>query len=189
MASIIVFDACVLHPAPVRDLLLRIAEAGLIQAKFSDDILDETFASILARRPDLSPERLARTRQMMCDALDDCLVTGYAGLADHIELPDEGDRHVVAAAIRCGAQAIVTTNVRDFPARALRPLELVAIHPDTFVLDLLDRAAEKVMAVVQAQTAALKNPPRARTDVLDMLTQCGLIQTSIELRRLYGLGG
>lgn len=189
MAFVVVYDACVLHPAPLRDLLLRIAESRIVQAKWTDEILDETFASILERRPDLTPERLARTRQMMCDAIDDCLVTGHAGLADAIRLPDEGDRHVVAAAIRCGAQAIITANVRDFPTDALEPLEMTALHPDTFVLDLIDLAPGLVMRVVQEQASALKRPPHSLTDVLDVLEQCGLVRTTAELRHLFGLGG
>lgn len=189
MAFVVVYDACVLHTAPLRDLLLRIAESRIVQAKWTHEILDETFTSILERRPDLSADRLARTRQMMCDAIDDCLVAGHEGLADHIQLPDEGDRHVVAAAIRCGAQAIITANVRDFPGQALEPLEMAALHPDTFVLDLLDLAPGLVMRVVQEQASALKHPPQSVADVLDVLEQCGLVRATAELRLLFGLGG
>lgn len=51
MAFVVVYDACILHPAPLRDLLLRIAESRIVQAKWTEKILDETFASILERRP------------------------------------------------------------------------------------------------------------------------------------------
>ncbi len=43
MAFVIIYDACVLYPAPIRDLLLRIALSGLVRARWSDQILDETF--------------------------------------------------------------------------------------------------------------------------------------------------
>lgn len=62
---IAVFDACVLYPAPLRDLLLRLAEAGVVHAKWTDDILDETFRSITRGRADLDPTRLARTRRII----------------------------------------------------------------------------------------------------------------------------
>lgn len=189
MAFVVVYDACVLHPAPLRDLLLRLAQRRVVHARWTAQILDEVFASIAERRPDLSPERLSRTRQMMCDAIDDCLVSGYEGLADHLILPDAGDRHVVAAAIRCGAQAIVTANVRDFPADALAPLELVAVHPDAFVHDLIDLAPGLVVRVVQEQASALRSPPRSPAEVLDILAQCGLVRTVADLRLLFGIGG
>ena len=44
------------------------------------------------------------------------------GLADRLNLPDPDDRHVVAAAIRCQAAVIVTSNVKDFPKEILDPL-------------------------------------------------------------------
>jgi hypothetical protein len=186
VAFTVVYDACVLHPAPLRDLLLRLAETRVVHAKWTDEILDETFASILERRPDLDPERLKRTRKSMCEAIEDCLVTGYEGLLDRIELPDADDRHVVAAAIRCGAQAIVTANLADFPKAALEPLEMEALHPDIFVLDLIDLAPGLVLEAIQDQAAGLKNPPKDVDDVLDALERCGLVRSVAELRLLFG---
>ena len=49
----------------------------------------------------------------------DCLVTGYEPIIPTLTLPDPDDRHVLAAAIRCGAGSIVTFNLGDFPASAL----------------------------------------------------------------------
>ena len=90
MAFIVLFDACVLHPAPLRDLLIRIASTGVVHARWSERILDECFRSILARRPDLKPEALARTRELMNDmndAVSDCLVEGFENLIDGLSLP------------------------------------------------------------------------------------------------------
>ncbi len=58
MAFVAVYDACILYPAPLRDLLIRLAVKHLFQAKWSDEILDEAFRSILKRRP-TSPQRAA----------------------------------------------------------------------------------------------------------------------------------
>jgi hypothetical protein len=111
----VIYDACVLYPAPLRDLLVRLAQTRLFHARWTDRILDETFRSVQERRADLSGEQLARTRELMCKAIPDCLVTGYEDLIEGLELPDPDDRHVLAAAIRAGAQTIVTVNLRDFP--------------------------------------------------------------------------
>lgn len=128
MALTVVYDACVLYPASLRDLLVRLAEAGLVRARWSAEILDEVFESLLAARPDLDPAKLAVTRELMCAAVRDCLVTGHPELVDGLELPDPDDRHVLAAAIRCGAQVIVTNNIKDFPKAALQPHRIEALE-------------------------------------------------------------
>lgn len=106
MAFVVLYDACVLYPAPLRDLLLRIATTGIVRARWSEAILDECFRSIAAQRPEIPPEALARTRVLMNRAAPDCLVTGYEHLIEGLDLPDLDDRHVLAAAIRANAQAM-----------------------------------------------------------------------------------
>ncbi len=54
------------------------------------------------------------------------------------EFPDPDDRHVVAAAIECGATTIVTGNVRDFPQAVLAPFGIRAVKLDDFALAGID---------------------------------------------------
>lgn len=56
----VLFDACVLYPAPIRDLLMHLALTGLFRAKWTEDIHREWMESLLLKRPDLSRERLER---------------------------------------------------------------------------------------------------------------------------------
>lgn len=100
MAFVVVYDANVLYPATLRDGLIRVALTGLVQAKWTDEILDEVFRSLKTDRPDLEPAKLARTRMLMERAVRDCMVAGYKPLVDVLTLPDPDDRHVLAAAIR-----------------------------------------------------------------------------------------
>jgi hypothetical protein len=93
-----IFDACVLYPAPLRDLLLSLAQTELFRARWTNDIHEEWIRSVLKDRPDLAPN-LQRTRELMDTAVPDCLVTGYQSLIDSLKLPDPQDRHVLAAAI------------------------------------------------------------------------------------------
>jgi hypothetical protein len=150
--------------------------------------LDECFRSILRDRPDLRPEDLQRTRDAMNRAIPDALVTGFESLMAGIELPDPDDRHVAAAAIRAGAQSIVTLNLRDFPDDKLEPLGLEAVHPDDFVVNSIDLAPAAICAAVDAQAAALKKPPKTRAELLETLQQNGLVQTVAKLRELYDGG-
>lgn len=151
-----VYDACVLYSALLRDLLLRLALADLFRARWTDHIHEEWIRSVLAQRPDLLPAQLARTRDLMDRSVPDCLVTGYKGLIDTLSLPDADDRHVLAAAIRSQAGVIVTYNLKDFPAEALMPYGVEAQHPDEFVGHLFDLAPGTVCAAVRDQRSALK---------------------------------
>lgn len=83
-----VYDANVLYPAHLRDLLIRLAMAGLFQAKWTERILDECFEHLRDNRPDLNPQRIVRTRRLMCEAVPDCLVECYEPLIDGLDLPD-----------------------------------------------------------------------------------------------------
>jgi hypothetical protein len=183
MAFVVVYDACVLYPASVRDLLIRLARTGMFRARWTERILDECFRNIVASRPELEG-KLDRTRRLMQEAVPDAMVSGYEALAGTLTLPDEDDRHVLAAAIRSGAQVIVTSNLKDFPAGLLAPYDLEAQHPDAFVLHLLSLDAGAVSRAVAVQAASLKNPPMTRDELLDVLESRGLVQSVAELRKL-----
>jgi hypothetical protein len=189
MAFVVVYDACVLYRAPVRDLLVRIALKGLVRARWSEQILDECFRSIKANRPRLDPSALNRTRELMCQAVPDCLVGGYEGIIDGILLPDQNDRHVVAAAIRSGAQAIVTYNLKDFPSVALDKYDLEAKHPDDFVVDIIGLSPGTVAQIITEQAAALKHPPLSIGELLDKLREHDLEQSVALLREMFGRSG
>ncbi len=184
MAFVVIYDACVLYPAPLRDLLIRIAHTGVVRARWSETILDECFRSILKQRSDLKAESLERTKELMRKAVPDCIVSGHEGLIQGLSLPDQDDRHVLAAAIRAGAQAIVTFNLKDFPRQSLTPYQVEALHPDDFIVDLIDLSPGSIITAVRNQAAALKNPPRTVSDILDTLRDNGLVQAVAKLREL-----
>jgi hypothetical protein len=182
-----VYDANILYPAPLRDLLIRLAQAGLVEAKWTDQIHEEWLRNVLKDNPQLSPERLARTRTLMNEAVRDCLVTGYEDLIASLSLPDPDDRHVLAAAIRAGAEVIVTFNLGDFPAATLARFDIEARHPDDFLVDLLDLAPGPFCTAVKRQRESLRNPPKTAQELLATLEGQGLTQTVARLREFLDL--
>ena len=89
MAFIVVYDANVLYPNVTRDLLIRIAQAGLVQAKWTDKILDETFTALSTKLPEVDGQKWERVRRLMQSAIRDGLVVGYEPLIDVVSgLPD-----------------------------------------------------------------------------------------------------
>jgi hypothetical protein len=179
----VVYDACVLYPAPLRDLLMHLALSDLYRARWSDMIHDEWMRNVLASRPDLTQDQLNRTRQLMNAHVRDSLVTGFEYLIPSIELPDPDDRHVVAAAIHSGASLIVTFNLKDFPAEALKPYNIAAQHPDDFIVDLLDLHPAGVLEAVAGHRRSLKNPPKTADEYLDTLLAQGLTQSVAVMRQ------
>lgn len=174
MRYVVVLDACVLYPAPLRDFLLRLSLTGLFTAKWTDQIQQEWSRSLLKERPELA-DRLPKTIELMNQAIPDVLVTGHEALIEGLDLPDQDDRHVLAAAIQCGAQAIVTFNLSDFPAAALEAYESEAIHPDVFVENQLDLNLARVVEAAKNARAALKNPPKTAAEYIETLANQGLV--------------
>ena len=117
---------------------MYLAVTGIYRARWTDQIHDEWIRNLLNNRPDLTREKLTRTRELMDKHVLGSLVSGYEGLINAISLPDLDDRHVVAAAIQTRAEAIVTFNLKDFPDSCLNQLNLQAIHPDEFIADQFD---------------------------------------------------
>ena len=179
-----VYDANILYPAPLRDLFMRLAQAGLVRARWTETIHDEWTRNVLKDNPQTSAERIARTRTLMNDAVRDCIVSGYEDLIDSLTLPDPDDRHVLAAAIRGGAEVIVTYNLKDFPADALAPFDIKALHPDDFLLSLFEQAPGAVCAAVKRQREALRNPPKTGEELLATFESQGLTQFVSRLREI-----
>lgn len=184
MAFVALYDACVLYPNALRDLLIRVANAGLVRARWTERILDECFRAIQKSRPDLTAERLVRTRELMNQAVRDCLVDGYEPLIEGLTLPDPNDRHVLAAAIHCHAQTIVTINLKDFPDDALRAFGMEAQHPDDFLLCQIDLNEGLMLRILEEQRRALTRKPKSTEELLDGLQTNGLVRTVARYREL-----
>lgn len=166
-------DACVLVPVALADTLLRLAEHGLYRPLWSERILDETTSAIERVHPDLADGRARRRATAMTAAFPDALVTGWEPLVDGITLPDPDDRHVVAAAVRGRADAIVTANLRDFPDHAVRGLGISVQSPDLFLLDQLDLAPTATITALHDQARATRRPPITPETLLAHLAACG----------------
>ena len=103
---------------------MELAGTGLFRAKWSARIHDEWTRNLLKNRPDLDANKLQRTVDLMNAAIPDCLVEQYEDLIVGLDLPDPDDRHVLAAAIHSGCDAIITMNLKDFPPDYVRKFTL-----------------------------------------------------------------
>jgi hypothetical protein len=95
---------------------------------------------------------------------------------------DPGDRHVLAAAVAGGADAIVTLNLEHFPPEACEPFGVEATHPDEFLVALYELTPERAVAEVRQQADDLTNPPWTFADLLDALERAGVPESANALR-------
>ena len=182
-----IYDANVLYPAPIRDLFLRIAQSGLVFARWTEMIHDEWVRNLLENNPKMNPENIARTRRLMNEAVRDCLVTGYEGLIDTVNLPDPDDHHVLAAAIHADARAIITYNLKDFPDEALSRYGIESLHPDEFLSSLVATVPVSVCSVIKRQRESLRRPPYMAVELLEVFEGHGLIQSVHRLKPFLDL--
>jgi hypothetical protein len=161
---------------------MHLSQTGLFRARWTERIHGEWIGAVLRNRPDLTREQLDWTRARMDEAVPDCLVTGYEGIESTLALPDVDDRHVLAAAIKCGAGAIVTYNLRDFPHDILAPLGISAQHPDQFIEHAFDLDPVLVCNAVRSLRSTLRNPPKSAAALLETWQQLGLASTVAVLR-------
>lgn len=164
-----VLDACVLVPAPLCDLLLRAASAGLYQFYWTDDILEEvrrTLVQDLSKSADQAQRRV----DAMKAAFPHALISHHTSLISSMP-NDPKDRHVLAAAVASQAQVIVTSNLRHFLRTALAPFGVEAQSPDRFLTHLFDIDPELVASVIVRQARALRQPPMTASDILDSLAK------------------
>jgi predicted nucleic acid-binding protein len=177
----VVLDACVLHPFRMRDVLLRFCHAGLFRAHWTDEIIAEWTASVLAKHPDAAASLESQQRALRAH-FEDAWVTGYEPLVLGLTLPDPDDRHVLAAAIRCGAQHIITDNRKDFPSDVLEEFDVEAISADEFLMRTFELYPDPALAVLKALRAALVKPPFGPSEFIMDLTRKGMPRLASALK-------
>ena len=137
----VALDACVLFPTVMREMLLGAAAAGGFEPVWSARILEE-WARATRRLPEgaeaVARGEIARLRA----AFPEAEVAVPEELVAGLSLPDPDDRHVLAAAIAGGAEALLTLNRPDFPTRTLARHGILLREPDGFLLDLLDEGLD-----------------------------------------------
>lgn len=168
------FDACVLYPAPLRDLLMRVALTEQFRARWTEEIHDEWIRNLLNNRKDLDEKLLRRTADLMNAAVPDCLVENYQGYIGSLNLPDPNDRHVLAAAIKCQADVIVTNNLKDFPKAELDKYQIDAQSPDVFLNHLFDLNPPAFCSAVRQQRNSLTKPNHSVDEMLEAYYRQGL---------------
>ncbi len=180
-------DACTLASALRRNLLLTLAEAEFFRIRWSAAVLEETERAIQAILFDKgfidAAERARRAIAGMEAAFEEASVTNYEKLLCVCdELPDRGDAHVVAAALKTRASVIVTENLKHFPAEKLAPLNLDVRSADVFIADTIALDHGRAVAAVRTMRERFRRPEKTAEALLLDMEAAGLIETVDVLR-------
>lgn len=160
----VLLDANVLFKASIRDFLLRCAARGLIRIFWSAHILAE-LAGALQKFVGLTPDQTGRLVAALEQAFPEAMVHGFEELIPAMK-NHPSDRHVAAAAMHCGADILLTDNLRDFKRlkRGLRVINLQAYFPQ-----LAAEFPEDTGKILVEQVAALEDPPIGVGQLMDII--------------------
>lgn len=171
-----VLDTNVLYPIVIRDIIFWFAHYDMFTIKWSKHIFDEW--EKVMRQKGISDEEITKRIGNAARAFPDAMVENYEPLIDGIELPDENDRHVLAAAIKTNANVIVTNDLKDFPKEYLAKYSLNVMNPDDFLADVIDLEAELAVIAFKEMVLYRTNPDMDEYQVLDSLRKNGLNKTA-----------
>jgi predicted nucleic acid-binding protein len=177
-----VLDTNVIYPLFIRDLLFWFAYYDLYTPKWSHHIFDE-WKDVMQRKG-ITPEESENRAQKANLAFPDALVQNYECLIEHLQLPDEKDRHVLAAAIKTNAHVIVSNNIKDFPEEVLENYGIKIKTADDFLTDIIDLNNETAIKAFREMVLNKRNPDLNEYEVLDCLRKNGLNDTANYLHAL-----
>lgn len=115
----------------------------------------------------------------MQTAFPEAMVEGFTLIGSaQFGLPDPGDELVIAAAVKTQAQALVTENLKDFPADILGQLNIEARSADDFIADTITLEEGRAIAAIRKMRERLKRPEMSPEDFLRALEANGLLETA-----------
>ena len=177
-----ILDTNVIYPIEIRDLLFWFAHYDLYTIRWSQHIFDE-WVDVMQRKGISESEIQKRTGKAR-KAFPEALVENYESIIHSLNLPDNKDRHILAAAIKSNAQVIVTNNVIDFPAEYISRFGISAKTADEFLADIIDLNQTEALKAFRESVLNRRNPIMDEHAVLQVLRKHGLIDTANYLHAL-----
>jgi len=166
-------DACVLYPTVMREVLMGAASAGFFKPFWSERILEEWARA--ARKIGPTGEMQARAEIALLRAnWPDASVQLQEGTLARLWLPDPNDIHVLAAAITCSADVILTLNAKDFPRHTLSEEGLKRTDPDALMYQFYLEAPERIAGVAQSVQQEAERLAGAPQDIRKLLKKARL---------------
>ena len=148
------------------------------------DETEKAIAIVLAKKGcDDVADRATQARHAMNEAFAEATVENYDHIGEGLgKLPDEDDRHVIAAAIKSKADLIITENLRDFPKTVLASYGIEAKSSDEFIADAIDLNPSLAIAAIRRMRLRLQRPEKTPEVLLLDMEKIGLTLSADQLR-------
>ena len=180
----IFIDANVLYRISDVDLLFTLAEAGLVDIRYSAYVEGEAIRNLLANRGDHDAVR--RRFRSMREAFADSYLPHVDRGKIAYGLRDQDDEQVVFDAVRAAATHLATYNLRDFRSPGI-PTGLEVRAPTELVNELAESWPPTDLGIVMEEWRVAKNrPSRTQQELLNDLTAWGYDRFARVLAREWG---
>jgi predicted nucleic acid-binding protein len=175
-------DTATLYPISIADLLLRIAELGIIALLWSEHLLSEVIRVLI------EVKGLTRNAaEYFCDCIRETFPSGRIYRSSYVHLlstragPDPDDHEHSAAASAANATVLLSADRTGFPLRDTLPAR--RRHPDAYFTELLGRHPVELLTVMREMGNA-RRQPESLEQTVEALRRAGLRKFSIVATRL-----
>jgi hypothetical protein len=196
VVPVVFLDANILIPQSLRLVFLELAEAGLIQTHWSEEVLIETRRNLI--RPDgpygLNAGTVDRMLKQMRKYFPQALVHGHEKLKRRfVGKTDPKDEHVAAGAFKRSQSSyahesvvLVTSNLADLPQSAFADTKVHVSPPGRFLTELLANQPT-VADIIDKKLRSLLTPRTSREDFLQIMDNAQCQMFSDALAEAWGL--
>jgi predicted nucleic acid-binding protein len=159
LIRVVLADANVLYSRVLRDYLLYAADQEIVAIAWSSYILDEVTEHLMENVEGFDHAAAQRLVSAMNRAFPYAEVEPdeeHWRMLDEVSLPDEDDRHVLAASLAAEAAVLCTANTKDFPTDLVEALGVEVLTPDQLLSQLAVEYEPQMLAVHRTAVASLK---------------------------------
>ena len=201
--TLVIFDACVLLPSRLSDVLFDLMLESLYFAYWTGDVEAEFLRNWPQVHPDASKSGAKRLKAFRRATNNGHLITGYDDNAFMACVPTrvhDSDRHLIAAALVMvngldeednparHKVMIVSDNTKHLAVADARKLGIEVIKAGAFLDRLFDAAPDRTCLAIAKSLSDLKKPPYSKTELVAALRLHGAKATAEGLKqRQFGI--
>lgn len=181
-------DTNVLFPFSIMDLVLGMAEDGMHEFIWSNDLLDE-WERVIVENNQRSAESAASIVFAIREFFEDGEIptASYAAEVDDMPSADLDDRKHIAAAKVGRATVLLTRNLKHFPVEPLSEMSIRVLDADAYLCEQLARSSEQMLWTVSRIAGEKRRPSMTVGELVAALGNAGVPAFAERFRAEFGI--